>query len=148
MDFPPRMLLCVIRWILKVGVRSVRAYVVFLRLLAFCFSLCRNYGCFLAFDFLSHVDFVALAVNELVFEETELLAGDNSKAEAVLHLPLTVEGDESLEDVGGDVRMDIESQFLHSKTVGDIVNLSFQRIGEEVTIPDPPSLGQRAGKKL
>ena len=27
--------------------------------------------------------------------------------------------------------MDIESQFLHSKTVGDVVNLSFQRVGEE-----------------
>ena len=59
-------------------------------------------GCFLLayFVFLLHVNELVFGVVELVLQEGHFLAGDDAYAETILHLPATLQGDDTLVDVG------------------------------------------------
>ena len=59
------------------------------------------------FDFFLHVYLFPLQVVEYIFQEFLFLVWNNLDTESVLHLPLPFQGDESLIDVGCDVRVDV-----------------------------------------
>ena len=72
-----------------------------------------------------------MLVGKPILQEGETLIGDNLDAKSVLHLPLPLQGEESLVDKGGDVRVDVQGKFLYLQFVDQIVYLTFQRVGEE-----------------
>ena len=71
-----------------------------------------------------------MLVGKPILQEGETLIGDNLDAKSVLHLPLPLQGEESLVDKGGDVRVDVQGKFLYLQFVDQIVNLALQRVGE------------------
>ena len=59
------------------------------------------------FDFFLHVDFLAVLVVELIFEEGKFLAGNNLYSKAVLELPFTAKTYQALIQISSDVRVDM-----------------------------------------
>lgn len=66
----------------------------------------------LVFALFLHIDFIAIAVDELVFEEGKALVWDDLQRAAVVELPATAQGDETLIDVGSDEGMHVKSELL------------------------------------
>lgn len=64
-------------------------------------------SCLFDFEFFLHVDFLSVRVIEHILQECEFLTWNDLDTESVLHLPLSFQGDESLIDVSGHVRMDV-----------------------------------------
>ena len=58
-------------------------------------------------DFLLHIDFLSMCIVEHILQESEFLTWNDLDTESVFHLPLPSEGNESLIDEGGDIRMDV-----------------------------------------
>ena len=61
----------------------------------------------LDFDFFLHIDFLSMCIIEHILQESEFLTWNDLDTEPVFHLPLSLEGNESLIDEGGDIRMDV-----------------------------------------
>lgn len=61
----------------------------------------------LNFYFLFHIYLFALRVVEDILQKRKFLVGNNLDAESILHLPLAFQGEYSLVDIGGNVRVDV-----------------------------------------
>lgn len=70
-----------------------------------------------SFYLLLHVDELALLVVELILQEGKLLGGDDAEAHAILQLPLALEREQPLVDVGGYVGMDVQIEFADANLV-------------------------------
>ena len=71
-----------------------------------------------------HINKLALAVVEYILEESQFLRRDDTNAQTILHLPLTLERPKALIDVGGNVRMYVQTEFANADFVDQAVNLA------------------------
>ena len=84
-----------------------------------CFALCRGEES-VCFHFFQHDDFLAFRVDELILEEAEVLTRIKFDAEAIFHLPLEIEADETLGEVGFNIGVDIELKLFHTKMLDSL----------------------------
>ena len=88
-----------------------------LKACSFLFSLLR-------LDLLFHVDELSIGVVELVLQECEFLRWDNTYAEPVFQLPPPLLREEAFVDVGGNVGVDVQVEFLDANLVDEGVNFA------------------------
>ena len=80
------------------------------------------------FNFFFHVNLLSMRVVEFVLEHGQFLVGNDFDSESVFHLPFSFHGHESLVNVGSDIGMQVDFEFLDSCFIDEVVNFAFQCI--------------------
>ena len=87
--------------------------------------------CLFRFYLFLHVDELTVVVIELILQESEFLRGDHMDTKSIFHLPLALQTEDTLVDVGSHVGMYVEVEPADSDLVDQVVNFILQCVGEE-----------------
>ena len=87
--------------------------------------------CLFRFYLFLHVYELTVVVVELILQESEFLRGYHMDAKSIFHLPLALQAENALVDVGSHVRMYVQVEPADSDLIDEVVNFILQRIGEE-----------------
>ena len=75
-------------------------------------------------NLLFHVDELLFRIVKFVLQESHLLTWNDSDAQAVFHLPTTLQREDPLIDEGSDIGVDVEREALNANLIDQTVNFA------------------------